>query len=377
MSSLKGFWSYSHADDDADEGRITKLARDLVSQYQMITGETIELFLDRDSIGWGEDWQAKIDASLESVAFFIPVLTPRFFLSSQCRQELNYFIRQANRLGVSELVMPILYVDVAALHDDVSSDDAIELIKAFNWEDWRELRFNSAKSPSYRRAVAEMADKLVAANKSIDETDTAIRSGSHRVATPTSPGADEPGEIELLATMEATLPEWTDTINEISKNINLIAPIMNMGTSQVKTSDKMGKGLAGRLQIMQKVSKELTHPAIQIESLGQQYSTQLYDVDAGIKLLISKLSKEAQKDENSVKEASKFYTSIENIAKANNESVASLKEMLSATAPLEGMSRDLRKPLRLIRKGLTSMIEGQEIIDNWLNLRNGQSNKNN
>ncbi len=76
MAVAKGFWSYVHADDNAEGGRVTQLAMDLVAQYEMLTGESIELFLDRDDLQWGSDWRASVDGSLSTTAFFIPVLTP-------------------------------------------------------------------------------------------------------------------------------------------------------------------------------------------------------------------------------------------------------------------------------------------------------------
>ena len=62
-SALSGFWSYVHADDEAEGDRITLLAEKLVAEYEMITGEKIELFLDKDGIEWGEKWRDKIDVT--------------------------------------------------------------------------------------------------------------------------------------------------------------------------------------------------------------------------------------------------------------------------------------------------------------------------
>jgi hypothetical protein len=108
VPELKGFWSYVHADDDTDGGRISRLAKDVVAGFDMLTGESIDLFLDRDQISWGEDWRNKIDESLSSIAFFIPVLTPRYLMSSECRRELQFFAQRAKRLGIEELVLPLL-----------------------------------------------------------------------------------------------------------------------------------------------------------------------------------------------------------------------------------------------------------------------------
>jgi len=64
MADLQGFWSYVHADDQSDGERISHLARDVVNQFQMLTGETISLFLDKDALAWGDNWHDKIDTSL-------------------------------------------------------------------------------------------------------------------------------------------------------------------------------------------------------------------------------------------------------------------------------------------------------------------------
>ena len=68
---FKGFWSYRQVDDKRDSGRIRQLAYDIVDEYAAITGETIDLFLDRDSIEWGSLWESDIREALESGLFRI------------------------------------------------------------------------------------------------------------------------------------------------------------------------------------------------------------------------------------------------------------------------------------------------------------------
>lgn len=55
-------------------------------------------------------------------SLFIPVLTSRYFDSVECRREARTFAQKAKDLGVSELIMPLLYVDVPALHEEAPSD---------------------------------------------------------------------------------------------------------------------------------------------------------------------------------------------------------------------------------------------------------------
>ena len=175
MTKSQGFWSYVHSDDEADGQRITRLARDVSAQFEMLTGESLDLFLDKDAIRWGEEWRSTIDSSLATIAFFIPVLTPRYFMSAECRRELQFFAREASRLGIRELLLPVLYVDVPALHDENAPDDLVALVRTFQWEDWRDLRFVDVTGEAYRRGVARLAARLVEANRQVEKTSATAR----------------------------------------------------------------------------------------------------------------------------------------------------------------------------------------------------------
>lgn len=123
MANPQGFWSYVHEDDQVESERISRLARDVQGQFLMLTGEPLVLFLDRDVIKWGEDWRNVIDSSLGSGTFFIPVLIPRYFMSLECRRELQSFAWRATRLGTKQLVLPLLYMNVPAFQEETPRDE--------------------------------------------------------------------------------------------------------------------------------------------------------------------------------------------------------------------------------------------------------------
>lgn len=75
----RGFISYTRADNETFGQVVNRLKADLTGQFQAQTGRTLELFLDRDSIGWGEDWRQTIRTSVQAATVFIPVVTMRFF----------------------------------------------------------------------------------------------------------------------------------------------------------------------------------------------------------------------------------------------------------------------------------------------------------
>jgi hypothetical protein len=216
-----------HADDKSDDGRIARLAKDVAAEFEMLTGEKIDLFLDKDAISWGEDWRNKIDDSLASIAFFIPVVTPRFFMSSECRRELRYFASRAKNLGVQELVLPLLYVDVPSLREDTPSDDLVALVKPFQWENWLELRFADVDSGEYRRGVARLAERLVEANKLAEEVN--LVAAARELEPSLEDEDDSPGLLDHLAAAEETLPQWQMTLEAISEEITEIGQIAQEG----------------------------------------------------------------------------------------------------------------------------------------------------
>ena len=53
--------------------------------------------------------------------------------------ELQFFARQATRLGIKELVLPLLYVDIPSLLDEAPQDDLLTLVRTFQYEDWQAI----------------------------------------------------------------------------------------------------------------------------------------------------------------------------------------------------------------------------------------------
>lgn len=357
MTDSTGFWSYVHKDDDADGQRIVRLAHDIVAQYEMRTNDTIQLFLDRDDMAWGNEWQAKIDTSLAAVAFFVPVLTPRYFASAVCRGELNTFARRATDLGVGQLLMPILYVDFPGIEDEQPTDDLVALVKKFHWVDWRELRFSDPNSTEYRTAVSQLAARLVAANKVAEQTATSDTPVAHGTAS----GDDDAGFIELLAGFERALPELTGTTGLIGGAITELGVVAAEIAADLPNSDQ---SFAARLQVMRRFAAGITEPAQTLSRLGETFASQLHDVDLGVRAAIERAPEEPESREAFCR----FFESLRGMVASAESGLGSLESLVENFEPLEKMSRDVRPPLRDIRHGLTLMIEGRDVMAPWLGL---------
>ena len=366
MSSLKGFWSYVHDDDRVDSGRISQLARDVVDEYLALTGEEISLFLDKDEIDWGKNWRDEIDSNLASVAFFIPVITPRYFMSPQCRRELQYFARRANDIGVSELILPLIYIDFLGLRDEENKDELIKLVRKFQWVDWNELRLSETNSADYRRGVNHLANRLVEANKQAEETFAAI--GDRMEEIPDENIDEEPGWIDVLANSEEKLLQLPEILGPITEDTAQIGAIMSESAEEMRRSDSQGKGFSARLFVAKRTSVKLAEPIERIWAQSNIYASHLHDVDQGIRILIEHSKHEIAENPDARESYCELFKSVREMSNASVYMVNSIQDMINASTPIEKWSRDLRQVLRRLKQGSTILIEASAVCNEWIEL---------
>lgn len=364
--SARGFLSYVHADNDAEGGRIVQLAADVRDQYQLLTGEAVELSVDEAVLSWGDDWRARLDELLQTAVFIIPVITPSFFRSAECRRELQEFTRNAEQLGVQELILPILYVTVEELSDPESPDEAVQLVQRYQWKDWRDLRFEDRLSPAYRRAVAELAEKIRGINAMLQlrVMDTIPVTDDVTVLLAT----EEEGIIDKLAKFEEVMPSWTATMEEIAKEIQIIGDLVESASADLSRSDEQGRGFIGRVNEGRKLAAALEAPVARMVELANTWTSQLYVVDVGYRVLFEHLPAEVADDPTRGEEALQFAAQIEDLVKSSDESFVSTKGMAETIRPLIPLSRDLKPRFRDLDQALTVLLEGGEVIRGWLPL---------
>jgi hypothetical protein len=367
MTNSQGFWSYVHDDDQAEDGRISRLVNDIATQYEMISGEKITLFLDKQDLKWGENWHDKVDSNLESVVFFIPVLSPRYFMSPECRHELRYFANRATQLGIKELILPLLYIDVPSINNENPTDELIALVKTFQWEDWRDLRFLEVVSEGYRRGVAQLAYRLVEANRHLEEMPTVIMPRAED-ETPDGYIDDSPGYIDRLATSEEAMPRMQAILEEIAQNIVLTGQIMADGTEDIQRANSQGKGFAARIIVSRTIASKLSEPAERILLLSNEFASQLNNVDEGFRVIIELAPAQIDNDPDSKTNFCAYFETIRNLSATAHEAMESGQKMIDSIEPVERMSRDLRPVLRKLRQGLTIMVESRQVSDEWIHL---------
>ena len=156
------FWSYTRFDDKHDEGWLTALREALISEVQALFGKQIEIFQDIDGMAWGERWKPKLVSSSDDALFLIPIVTPSYFASEDCRKELEQFVDRENNTGFKEFILPIYYIDTPQLHDEFkkATDFLARTVADQNYEDIRDLRHRSIASYEAKQKIKELATAL-------------------------------------------------------------------------------------------------------------------------------------------------------------------------------------------------------------------------
>lgn len=156
------FMSYVRDDDEDEQGRLTKLRERLSTEMCLQTGKEFEIFQDRENILWGQNWKQGIEDSLNEVTFLIPIITPRFFKSKACRDELKKFIKREQKLNRNDLIFPLYYIDSRLLNDKSkwATDPLAQAAAKRQYADWRELRFEPFDSATIRKALAQLAVQI-------------------------------------------------------------------------------------------------------------------------------------------------------------------------------------------------------------------------
>lgn len=360
------FWSYVRDDDTAEDGRIGRLADQLRSEYELITGEKLSVFVDREGIEWGDQWRARIDQALAGTTFFIPIVTPRFFNSSECRRELLTFAGTARSLDLEELILPIYYASVAALESgEALRDEAMSLIAARQWEDWRDARLEDHASSMFRRSVNKLATRLaLVAARVRDRPDVGPRFPSGVVTQEVEERGEPPGVVDLLAKGEEALPKLGPLMASSGEIVKSIGSLMERATRRIEESDSRGKGYAGRLTVSRQLAEELEDPASQLERLGEEFASLLVDIDPAILTIVRLVEADPNQYETS-SEIRELFGSIKEMVGAAREAAISTEELVAQLESTTTLSRDLRKPVRRMQAGLRGFLDGRAVFEEW------------
>jgi formylglycine-generating enzyme required for sulfatase activity len=206
------FLSYAHIDDEYHDGAITEFRKQLTRAVRVIAGQDFDIFQDRDGIEWGENWRETLGAALGEVRFLIPILTPSFFRSEECRIEVQAFLDREAASSRNDLILPIYYLESSLMEDKEqrARDRLASALASHQHRDWRSLRKEPFTSPKVRDALEGLARDI---ERALRRTITAPqpapppkpratsrkpRATSREPQPPVSPRPGDPGDLSVI-----------------------------------------------------------------------------------------------------------------------------------------------------------------------------------
>lgn len=211
------FVSYTHKDQaSAIGGDIRQFARDIQEAMETLFGRSIQLFLDVDSIQWGQQLQKRLDEGLRTSTFFIPFVTPRYLQSAACQDEFTKFSDAAQRLGSEKLLLPLIWIRPRALDSNEATSPFLERLRSTLYLDANRGRTSDRESAEYAQLVEDIAQRL-------DEVMTERETQPISPAEPSDEASEERDEspsgfVEYMEDAESLLPQAQKDIEKFLKD---------------------------------------------------------------------------------------------------------------------------------------------------------------
>jgi hypothetical protein len=359
---VAGFWSYARDDNNLDGGAILELARLLAEEFDLLSGEPLELFIDRDGVAWGDTWRERINSALAQTTFFIPIITPRYFKRQECRRELQEFAAKAKGLGVEELLLPILYAEPPGFAQD-SPDELIALVAKTQYADWRQNRLLEPSSRHYRKETNVLARRLLETSRKVAESQLEQEINANLNDNVTD------GITDLVEQITKQLPEWLDAVlgdrvtdaqidatwhqcwNQVLKLRRAHAPASAVTSAQIRA----GRELLPLLERYQKDSRTYLARSTELDPLMSALARQVAAHPENI-ALISPIK--AAVDE-AVSNIEGYDARREKMTQEEGHSIQShFKEM-------RHLGRLFQKCNAVFTDGDHTLMEGNEIVARW------------
>jgi hypothetical protein len=359
--AIQCFLSYAHGDEDEltfiDEFK-TALSHFAYSDR----GRRVEVFVDHDSIGWGEEWHQKIRDSVGSALVFIPLVTVQYLSRPMCREELMLFFEGAQELGVTELFLPVVVLGHRFISVD-SEDPVAQRIAKRQFKDLRNAVLQGTESATWRTTMLSIANSLVDAVESAEERLTTREGLAERQVIV----ADGPAEIEddtlgleeLGDAAAKASEEARDLMEEMMVLLMQITGIIGPAAEQLNAAaDRRGKST-----VLLKVANDVKPLSVEMEAIGSRLEVRTAEIDSLLRSAWS-LARDhggpeiAESVRNSIMSGAAEMSQLED----SEESILTFLENLK---PAEVMSVALRKAIRPMRKGVTSFRSAISTMQSW------------
>lgn len=219
------FLSYSHRDDDHLNGAIAKFIKAVAEEYEFQFANRLQVFIDKESINWGEDWRKAIQGGIDRTNFLVAAVTPTYLTRSSCRAELSSFYDRIQN-SPSGKVLSLVWQDYAPFRRGNPDDPVLKIIDRHQHIRVDALQNISEQSPEYRQAVKQVVEQLRKAIEGLraNEEDTHAEAFSNTLK---QAAGEEMGVVELAAETSQLMPRFLQKADNIRTGLEDIASLLN------------------------------------------------------------------------------------------------------------------------------------------------------
>lgn len=171
MSEQWGFLSYTRKDDQFFGGYISTFRKKLEEAVHVVTGDlSFRLFQDVEGIVLGENWEKKLSEVITKTSFLVPMMTPLFFNSEFCRDEVALFLEHEKELGRDDMILPVYFLSSAKLEkeDERNKDPLAKTLAERQRADWRDMADTPLDQPGALKAILKLANSFAEAIQQVE-----------------------------------------------------------------------------------------------------------------------------------------------------------------------------------------------------------------
>lgn len=348
------FWSYVHDDDRAIFGKIGMLHEDICNFYRFLAGVRIRIFLDRNDIGWGRQWRSVIADGINTTTFMMPIVTPSYFQSDACRDELIRFNTLCERRGLDELILPIVFSGLHKISTD-SSDPVARIIAASQYRDFTGVWLAERGSERWNTAVRDLVTDLVDAEERAENRLTEIAE-TFSVAAPDDEDDDEPGIADLMAQATPVIEDIQPSLMAASADFQSFADAVNSAPLAGDADSSDPRNFQKQIILSAQSFKE---QALKFESSSATALERVREADSILTPLRAKLERISDPTLLTAYRAS--MSGLREVGDASEQ----MDQLLTQMRDLEQLSSALRRDLRPARRGATYIRDAANLVAAW------------
>lgn len=367
----QAFWSYRRVDDEHDAGRISRFAAGVRDEFETITGERLVLFLDRDSLGWGDKWNERIANAVNDATFFIPVLTPRYFLSGKCREEFRAFVAKARQLGATERILGLVYIEVPDLTPD-STDELKRWTAAYQHRSVTHLRWVEPDSLEFLRAANEVAAELARLERAttlvvnamaepvVGYTDVARDAELIEDVPAESDRVPEIGFPDLVVEADDAVPRIAETMAACASALNNLGEI----TGRYQAPLREAPTANAKLAVLTRFTDEIRPVGDVLERGSTDFIGIVEDVDLTLNAVFDWPTERLSESELHLR--SELAERVRDLRRKSNSIRGSLRNLRGRLSDILRASRVLQSRMGKIDNSILTLADGQAIIERWV-----------